>query len=229
MTWSLRSLLRAYSGLLVWALVLLVLTFLQYDPDRYVGNQPDLRALVTPALHTVRNAHLLWFGLGFGVLFLLARTVASRVQGGSRRRRGAALGLVLAGYAGGVWLGERGLQWYLADEYYTVWKYQYREKFDQPVLRSPTLLPRVLRDVQNPAEPWHSRDKLAFQLGLAGAQPAFPVLQTVAQDRSQDPELRFHCLLALRRLDRTRFHALLPTLPADTAVALFRQHTQRKQ
>ena len=137
--------------------------------------------------------------------------------------------LLLAGYAGGCWLGERGLQWHLANEYYTIWKYQYGGKFDQPVLSSPTLLPRVLRDVQNPAEPWRSRDMLAIKLGFAGAQPAFPVLQALAQNRRETPEFRVRCLLALRLLDRTRFYALLPTLPADTAVALLRQHTQREQ
>lgn len=229
MTWSLRSLLREYSGLLVWALVLVVLTFHEYDPDRYIANRSELRALIAPALHTVRNAHLLWFGFGFGLLLLVLRALAFRVQGLSLRGQVTSLGLLLALYAAGGWLGERGLQRYLAAEYYTIWKYQYGEKFDQPVLSAPTLLPRVLQDVQNPAEPWHSRDKLAFQLGFAGAQPAFPVLQALARDSTQHPELRLHCLLALRLLDRPRLRALLPTLPADTAVALFRQHTQREQ
>ncbi|MCB2410131.1 hypothetical protein [Hymenobacter lucidus] len=229
MTWSFRSLLRAYSGLLAWMIVLVVSTWLTYDPDGYVGNRPDLLRLITPSLHTVRNAHLLWFGFGIGLLLFVGRAVAFRVHGRSTRHRVATLVLVLAGYAGGCWLVERGLLWYLAEEYYTIWKYQYGEKVAQPVLNSPTLLPWALRDVQDPAEPWHSRDKLVFALGFSGAQSAFPVLLDLAQDSVQEPDLRLRALLALRVLHPTRFQALLPTLPTDTAVALYQQHQRRYQ
>ena len=228
MTWTFRSL-WTYRGWLAWAVVLVGLTWFQYDPDGYVGNRPDLRHLIAPALRTVRLATLLGLGLGFVLAAFVVHALTVRVHGRSTRRQLAGLGLLLAAYAGGWWLGQRAFRGYFADEYYIIWKYQYEEKEARPVLASPTLLPQALRDVRNRAEPGHSRDKLAFALGFAGAQPAFPVLQALAQDRTQDAEFRLRCLLALRVLDAARFHTLLPALPADTALALYHQHQQRYQ
>lgn len=189
----------------------------EYAPSTYVLNRSDVLPLITPALCTVRNAHLL--------LYLVVSFVGVRLLWLSLGRRVLLGGMIVLG--AGWWLTECGFRQYFAVEYYTIWKYQVAEKLDYQPLHTAHLVPSLLQDVQNPAESFRVRTKLVFALRQAGTQSAVPVLEAIIHSPDQDPELRFHCLQALRLLQPQRFAALLATMPTDSAVTMYRQYKRR--
>lgn len=217
MKWSLPLFLRTYGGLLTTWLVLGLMLWYEYSPGTYVRNISDVLPLITPALCTVRNAHLvLFFVVSFVWIVLLWLSPGRLVL---------RAGIVVLG--AGWWLTERGFRQYFAAEYYTIWKYQVVDKLDYQPLHIAHLVPSLLQDVQNPAEPFRVRAKLVFALGHAGIQPAVPVLETIVHAPDQDPRLRFYCLQSLRLLHPQRLAALIVTMPTDSAVTLYRQHERR--
>lgn len=214
MKWSLPLFFRTYGGLLAAWLMLGTILWYEYTPGPYLLNHRDVLPLITPALCTVRDAHLVLFFvasfLGIGLLWL------------APARRVLLAGMVILG--AGWWLTERGFRQYFATEYYTIWKYQVVEKLDYQPLHTAYLLPLVLQDVQNPAESFRVRAKLVFALGQAGVQPAVPVLEAIVHAPDQNPELRFYCLQSLRLLHPQRLAALIATMPTDSAITLYRWH-----
>ncbi|MBF9143213.1 HEAT repeat domain-containing protein [Hymenobacter properus] len=211
------SFLRTYGSLLATWLLLGITLWYEYSPGTYLLGNSNTVPLFVPALHIVRNFHLL--------LFLVISTGLLLLKSRSPNRRTLVLWILLIGV--GYWLVERAFRYQSAVDYYTIWKYQITEKLKYDPFSNPKLVPLALRDVQNPAEPFRVRMKLVFALGQAGVQSAFPVLQSIAQAPDQNPDLRYYCFLSMRQLQPQRFAALLAAMPADSAVALFRQYEQR--
>jgi hypothetical protein len=189
----------------------------EYTPANYVwNNDPTLVRQIAPPLRTVLAVHLLLLGgLGMAGFGALARP--------SRQQRWSFLLLL-----GGGWvLAERVLPSYLAVEYYAAWKYECKtEEYSEPAppIINADVLALLLRDVRNVAEPVCIRSKLALLLGEAQMQAAYPTLVAVVQDARQNPYLRFHCLKSLRRLRPQQFAAVLATVPADSALVLYRAY-----
>jgi len=213
----LRLFFRTYGGLLATWLVLGIMLWHEYTPSTYVLNRPVVQSLIAPALHVVRNAHL--------ILFFVVSLVGMELLRLAPSRRVLLGWIVVLG--AGCWLTERGFRQYFAAEYYTIWKYQVVDKLDYQPLHTAYLVPLLLRDVQNPAESFRVRAKLVFALGHAGIQPAVPVLEAIVHAPDQNPELRFYCFQSLRLLQPQRFAALLAAMPTDSAVVLYRQYERR--
>lgn len=190
--------------------------FVEYTPENQVwNNDPVLLQHITPSLRKVLAGHLLMLGsIGFLGLWVLARP-----------RRGQ-IGMVIL-LLGGWALAERLLQRQLAEDYYAIWKYEFKTE-EYAELTPSTLDARVeaaaLRDLHNPAEPIRIRSKVALMLGDTHLQAAYPALAAIVQDTRQNPYLRFHCLKSLRRLRPRQFAAILHALPADSAAMLYRQY-----
>lgn len=186
----------------------------EYTPDTYVwNNDPALLRQIAPPLRTVLVLHLLLLGgLGLAGLGVLSRP--------ARWQRWLCLLLL-----GGGWiLAERLLQSYLAMEYYTIWKYEFKtEEYSEPTppVITAQVLAALLHDVRNAGESVRIRSKLALMLGEARIQAAYPTLAAIVQDPRQNPYLRFHCLKSLHRLRPQQFAAVLGTLPADSASMLY--------
>jgi len=209
--------LRKYSyPLLLWLLVGLLLWY-ETGSSSYVwpSDEEALRRM-TPALHTVQAVRLLLF-----VVVSLLALVAVRLLP-SGKQQVVVLLLLLAGW--GLWaLTERVFRRYLAVEYYTLWKYQRFEKIASAPPLTPDLLPLLLRDVQDSTESFRVRDKLVLVLGEARIQQAYPILQAMAHDAHQNPDLQVDCLKALFLLRPQQFAAVLAT-SSDSAVALYRRY-----
>lgn len=203
--------------LLLFLLVVGAFYVQEYAPANYVwNNDPVLVRQIAPPLRTVLAVHLLLLsGLGMAGFGALARP--------SRQQRW--LFLLLLG--GGWVLAEQLLQSYLAVEYYAAWKYEFKtEEYSEPVppVINADVLALLLHDVRNVAEPVRIRSKLGLMLGEAQLQAAYPALVAIVQDARQNPYLRFHCLKSLRRLRPQQFAAVLATVPADSALMLYRKY-----
>ena len=203
--------------LLLFLLVVGAFYVQEYAPATYVwNNDPALVRQIAPPLRTLLTMHLLLLG-GLGIAGFGALSRPSRQQ--------RWLFLLLLG--GGWVLAEQLLQSYLAAEYYVAWKYEFRtEEYSEPVpsVVNADVLALLLHDVRSTTEPVRIRSKLALMLGEAQIQAAYPALAAIAYDARQNPYLRFHCLKSLRRLRPQQFQAVLATVPADSALMLYRKY-----